>query len=381
MEFPDKADEVDSAEILLRRNRRRRQRLLFLVFGGAVGLVMLVIGSYQMLEFMDSTDFCGRLCHDVMYPEFTTYEASPHSRVECVDCHVGSGASYLVKSKASGVPQMFASLFNTFSRPISTPVENLRPARETCEACHWPEKFSGDLVRTHRSYLPDEENTEQVDTRIFKVGGGGFDSAEGIHWHIGAEVWYLPLDDKRREIAWVGVEVEGGGLQVYVDPKLADEATPERLAAEKRLMDCADCHNRATHIFYSPEELIDMALAEGSIDLSLPFIKREGLEALDPANPSLEQAIERVRAIEEFYRTSYPEVHAENEDLIDRAIVELEEVARLTTFAEMKVDWQTHFDFVSHEGCFRCHGELIAVSGDQKGEPIDAGCNLCHDIL
>jgi len=381
METEDSPKEVDNPETLLRQTRRRRRRLLFLVLGGAMGLIMLVMAGYGSLEFMDSTDFCGRLCHEVMYPEYTVYEASPHSKVDCVECHVGSGASYIVKSKAGGVPQIIASLFNTYDRPISTPVENLRPARETCEQCHWPERFSGDLVRVHRSYLEDEENTEEIDTRIFKVGGGEFDTARGIHWHIGANVWYLPLDEKRQAIGWVGVEDGAGDLQVYIDPDEAEQATPQNLAEGKRLMDCVDCHNRSTHIFYSPEELIDMALAQGRIDPSLPFIKREGLNVLDPPNPSLDEAISRVRSIEEFYGTFYPEIYTERKELVNEAIAELEEIAKLTTFPDMKVDWKTHADNLSHDGCLRCHGKLLAVAGGQKGEPVSIDCDLCHELL
>ena len=30
------------------------------------------------------------------------------------------------------------------SMPIPSPVHELRPARETCEQCHWPQRFTGD---------------------------------------------------------------------------------------------------------------------------------------------------------------------------------------------------------------------------------------------
>jgi len=361
--------------------RRHREKLLFLMFAGAIGIILLVIGGYQLIEFMDSTSFCGRLCHEVMYPEYTAYQASPHSRVACTECHVGSGADYLVKSKISGIPLIFTTIAGNYDRPIPTPVENLRPARETCEQCHRPDRFAGDLVRVHTTYAADETNTEKVDTRILRVGGGESEVAQDIHWHIAAKVWYLPIDKKRQEIAWVGVEDEAGGLIEYVDPDKVAEVTPQRLAEKKRLMDCVDCHNRATHIFRSPEELIDMALAQGKIDKTLPYIKKLGLEALDPPNPSLEQAFTKVEALEEFYRTSYPQVYQERREAIDKAIEELKEIARLTTFPKMKVTWKTYIDNLGHQespGCFRCHGKLVAAADDQEGEVIDADCQLCH---
>ncbi len=365
----------------IERSKRHREKLIFLMSAGAVGIILLVIGGYQLMEFMDSTAFCGRLCHQVMYPEYTTYQASPHSRVSCSECHVGSGADYLVRSKVSGIPLVSTTVFGTYDRPIPTPVENLRPARETCEQCHRPERFAGDLVRVHTTYATDENNTKKVDTRVLRVGGGELEAARDIHWHIAAKVWYLALDRERQEIGWVGVEDSNGELAEYIDPDKAPEISPQRIENEKRLMDCMDCHNRATHIFRSPEELIDMALAQGKIDDSLPFIKREGLNALDPPNPSLAQAITNVEAIKEFYRTSYPQIYEEKEETIDEAIKELKEIARLTTFPDMKVSWKTYIDNIAHQespGCLRCHGKLVAKAGDQKDKVIDAGCDSCH---
>ena len=361
--------------------KRHREKLLFLMFAGAIGIILLVIGGYQLMEFTDSDAFCGRLCHEVMYPEYTAYQASPHARVTCSECHVGSGAGYLVKSKLSGIPQFTAVLFSTYERPIPTPVENLRPARETCEQCHRPERFAGDLVRVHTTYATDEANTEQVDTRVLRVGGGEAEVARDIHWHIAAKVWYLAIDEKRQEIGWVGVEDSNGKLSEYVDLDRAAEISSERIENEKRLMDCMDCHNRATHIFRSPEELIDMALAQGKIDSSLPFIKREGLNALDPPNPTLAQAITKVETIKEFYRISYPQIYEEKEQAIDKTLRGLKEIARLTTFPDMKVSWKTYPDNIAHQefpGCLRCHGKLVATTGDQKGKAIDATCESCH---
>lgn len=365
----------------MERLRQHREKLLFLMFAGAMGIILLVVGGYQLMQFLDSTDFCGRLCHQVMYPEYTAYQASPHSRVNCVECHVVPGASWLVKSKVNGVPQIVAITLGTYSSPISTPVENLRPAQETCEQCHWPQRFAGDLVRVRRHYLPDEKNTEQVDSRVLRVGGGAFETARDIHWHIGAKVWYLPLDGERQEIGWVGVGRGDGELTGYINADKKAEVTPERIKDDKRLMDCVDCHNRATHIFYSPDELIDMAIAQGRIDRDLPFIKREGLKALDPPNSSLDEAGKKVAAIEEFYRTDYPQVYEEKGEAIARATSELNNIARLTTFPDMKVDWNTYPDNIGHlqwPGCFRCHGKLVATTGEQQGQIIDANCTLCH---
>jgi nitrate/TMAO reductase-like tetraheme cytochrome c subunit len=361
--------------------KQRRDKLIFLSFSGAISIILLVIGGYQLIEFTDSTAFCGELCHTVMKPEYNAHQASPHARVTCSECHVGSGASYLVRSKVTGIPLIFSTVFNRYDRPISAPVENLRPARETCEQCHWPDRFTGDIVRVHTTYAADEANTVSVDTRVFKVGGGEAEVAGDIHWHIGADVWYLPLDEKRQEIGWVGVEESDGQWREYIDSSRAVDITPDRIEDEKRLMDCMDCHNRATHIFNSPDDLIDNALTRGTIDKSIPFIKRESVNALDPPSTSISEAFSKVESIREFYITSYPSVYEKQSGSIDTAIAELKEIALLTTFPHMNVTWLTHPDSLGHQewpGCFRCHGELIETSGERAGKVIEARCSLCH---
>lgn len=170
----------------------------------------------------------------------------------------------------------------------------------------------------------------------------------------------------------------------YIDPKRATDVTLQRIKKEKRLMDCVDCHNRATHIFYSPEQLIDTALAQGTIDKTLPFVKRESLKLLDPASPSLEEALARVETIRQFYRINYPQITVTKQAELAALVEELKEIARLTVFPHMRVDWKTHIDNLAHQeypGCFRCHGQLIATSGAAKGATIDAKCESCHYAL
>ena len=358
---------------------RQRRRLAFFVVAGVTETVLLSIGGFRVARFMDTPRFCGQVCHQVMEPEFTAYQVSPHARVACVSCHIGSGESWLVRSKISGTRQVIAVLLNSYHRPIPTPVEHLRPARETCEVCHWPQKFSGDVVRTRSRFAEDEANTPAVSTIILKVGGAGPGRSSGIHWHVAALVWYMPLDEKRQEIPWVGVEGNERELTQYFEPNQRIE--PQDIEKKKRLMDCVDCHNRATHIFRSPAALLDQALALGTIDPALPYIKREGLKALEPPSPSRAEAFNRVEALEGFYRASYPQVYDEKKEALARSLGELREMALLTTFPEMRVTWQTHPDNLGHSqwpGCFRCHGKLAEPA---SGKKISADCNLCHQFL
>ncbi|MCK7528200.1 MAG: NapC/NirT family cytochrome c [Ignavibacteriales bacterium] len=117
-----------------------KKRAMFVTF--SVGTIVLMLfsafGSFKAYEYTETDEFCGTICHSVMEPEYTAYLDSPHSRVGCVGCHIGSGTSWYVKSKFSGAYQVYSVLFNKYSRPIPTPVEALRPAIGTCEQCHTP---------------------------------------------------------------------------------------------------------------------------------------------------------------------------------------------------------------------------------------------------
>ena len=69
---------------------------------------------------------------------------------------MGPGASWYVRSKLSGAYELYSDTFKKYSRPITTPVHNLRAAQETCEECHWPEKFFGAQLKTITHYGYDE---------------------------------------------------------------------------------------------------------------------------------------------------------------------------------------------------------------------------------
>lgn len=401
----------------IRRWLTLKHILLLLLLTG-VGLLLIALGTYEILLATESSAFCGTVCHVPMYPEYTTYQASPHSTVACTGCHVGAGSYNLINSKARGVPQIFMVLTNSYPRPILL-AKSLRPARETCEKCHTPSKFTGFLLQTSEFFSIDEANTRQSGTIILQVGGGTTGVASGIHWHTAATVWYLPMDAERLGIGWVMVEKDGI-VKEYINPAFAGEVNFARIDAEKRRMDCVDCHNRASHIFRSPNDLIDQAMQEGSIDAEIPYIKREALNAVGSPSPSLNAAEAKVSALRQFYENSYPQFYAsaDNVTKIDQALNKLNEIAKLTTFPEMRVDWNTHPDHSGHnqppdewlagldlsfnnwqnnqsEGCFRCHGVLLPATrtaagfsyaalpetGAEGEKPLDANCNLCHYSL
>lgn len=364
-----------------------RHRSIFGAFAGVAILFLLLsaVGSYRAYEFTDSVSFCGQLCHNVMNPEFTAYSASPHARVRCVDCHVGPGATFYVRSKLSGLRQVYAATFNTFPRPIPTPVESLRPAQETCEQCHWPEKFYGAQYKEITHYGNDEKNTPRRIRMLIKTGGGSPTTGltTGIHWHmnIANEVWYIATDNKRQVIPWVRVKDRQGRITEY----LAKDSTlkpADIQKAEKRRMDCVDCHNRPTHIYVPPDRAVDNSILAGHIDSTLPFIKQQAVTVLTQNYPTTEAALEGIATdLDRFYLTKYPDLYKTRQQTVKDAIAEVQRIFQTTIFPEMHLDWRTHPDNIGHfyfQGCFRCHdGQHVSV----EGKVIRKDCDTCHTIL
>ncbi|MCL4458605.1 MAG: cytochrome C [Chloroflexi bacterium] len=363
-----------------------RQQQTFALFAVATVFILALLGtvSYQSTEFMDSVTFCGQTCHTVMKPEYTAYLRSPHARVPCTSCHIGPGASWFVKSKLSGTYQIIATLFNTYPHPIPVPIKDLRPARETCEKCHWPEKFYSDKMMVFNRYASDEKNTEQKIFLLVKTGGGNERTgvSMGIHWHMNIrnEIRYIATDPERQNIPWVQVKSPNGEITEYMST--ASPLTPQQIqAAEKRDMDCMDCHNRPTHIFYPPGRAVDDALGAKRIDVSLPYIKKKAVEALTTPYSTTEQAMEGIaRAIDSYYKTSYPDIYAAKGKAIQTAITSLQQIYRENVFPSMKVTWDTYWDNIGHvdsPGCFRCHD---GKHRSADGRIIRLECNICHSI-
>jgi hypothetical protein len=333
---------------------------------------------------MDSTQFCGLTCHTVMAPEYTAHIDSPHSRVACVECHIGPGAPWFVRSKLSGTRQLLAVAFHTYSRPIPTPVRQLRPARETCEQCHWAQKFHGDKFVVRTRYADDEKNTPSTTVLVLKIGGKGSRGATGIHGrHLDTtdRISYLATDEHRQVIPRVTYVGDDGKAVEYVSTEV--KATPDLLArAEHRKMDCVDCHNRPTHAFELPERAVDRALSEGGISLQLPFVKKKAVELLRAEYLDQSMAQQRIATgLTEFYRSRYPETYINHRDLVESAAHAVEAIYRRNAFPEMKVTWGTYPNNLGHEdfpGCFRCHDDSHRAA---DGRTITQDCTACHTIL
>jgi nitrate/TMAO reductase-like tetraheme cytochrome c subunit len=333
-------------------NPKTRGMFLFVVVASIFLMGLISTVSYQAYHFTESVAFCGELCHSVMEPEYTAYQGSPHARVTCAECHVGSGAGWYVRSKLAGIYQIYSILFHKFPRPIPTPVHSLRPAQETCEQCHWPEKFFGAQLKVITRFGHDEKNNVHQIRSLLRTGGGSPTSGitAGIHWHmnIANEVWYGAADPQLQKIPWVRIKDNQGKVTEYFDRTAS--LTPEQTKKlDIRRMDCMDCHNRPSHIFRDPDGAMDLALLGGRIDRNLPYIKREAVRALSQDYQSKEQATKGIATtLDSFYVKQYPQIYPEKREVIQKAVAEVQKIYRTNIFPEMKVDWRTHSDNIGH---------------------------------
>jgi nitrate/TMAO reductase-like tetraheme cytochrome c subunit len=366
-------------------NANSRRAFFSFIALSMVFVFMSAFGSYRAFEHTESVAFCGTTCHETMKPEFVAFQASSHARLRCVDCHVGAGAEWYARSKITGAYQLYAVAFNKVPKPITTPVHNMRPARDTCEQCHWPAKFYGNQMKVFSSYAYDEQNTPRRLQMLINVGGGdpATGPVAGIHWHMSLanEITFVSTDDHRQVIPWVRMKDRQGNVTEYSDrtrPLSADKIA----AADKRRMDCIDCHSRPAHIYLPPDVAVDQALAAGKLDPSIPYLKRKAVEVLSnqyETTPAAQSAI--ASGLNDFYRTNYPDVYAQKQDAIKGAVTEVQRIFQTYFFPEMKTDWQTHTNNIGHlysSGCFRCHdGEHVS----NTGKVISNNCNVCHTMI
>jgi hypothetical protein len=366
---------------------KETHRNAFVIFsvGTTVFLLLSALGSYEAFTFTESVEFCGTICHTVMKPEYTAYQNSPHAKVPCVECHVGAGADWYMRSKLSGLYQVYSVTLHKYPTPIGTPISNLRPARETCERCHWPNKFYGQKLVMKKYYLADEQNTPWQINMAVKIGPShsAYGLQEGIHWHINPNVSieYKASDVQRQSIPWVKhIDKLTGAVTVFQDTEHPLEKH-EFDSLQTRTVDCMDCHNRPSHNYLPPQVFVDQAMEAGTISKTLPFIKKLALDLSAKEYGSSDSARDGIRqGVDEFYRTSYPGLYDSNRTLIASAATGIVNEYGKNIFPEMKVRWSAYPTNIGHmefNGCFRCHDGNHKSS---EGKVISNDCNLCHTI-
>jgi hypothetical protein len=353
-------------------------RLLPFAMMGGLTLTMLSGGIYGW-TYTNSSEFCGTACH-TMPPEYDTYLRSPHARVQCVECHIGRDViTTQFTRKAGDLSHVVATLTNHYEFPIYS--KGMRPARESCEPCHFVEKFSDDRLREVRQYQDDKDNTAETTYLVLKTGGGTKREGlgRGIHWHIENTVRFIALDPLQQEIPYVRVIDDEGKVTEYYD--VTSGVTPEDVAGQfLETMDCITCHNRVTHTVVRPEEAVDQALRKKLIPEDLPFLRREAVALLSQKFEEPGTPLMPISSLADFYGRQYPELYAERQEEIRQTIAVLEDIRTQIIFPEQRLDWDTHPDNLGHTdapGCFRCHGGKHFTP---SGEAIRLECNLCHAI-
>lgn len=354
-----------------------RRWMLIFIAATVVNIVVIAGATYKGVHVMESVEFCGLACHSVMQPEYTAHARSPHSRVACAECHIGPGADWFVKSKLDGAWQLVSVAFDLYPTPVPTPLHDLRPARETCEQCHWPTKFVGDKLKVISHYADDEQNTELTTALLLKVGGSSGNRSHGIHWHVdpGVQIRYRS-DETREEIYEVEFTHEDEPTVTYSDRKAPAEG------GIWRAMDCVDCHNRPSHIYQSPGPAIDEAILSGLIDKSLPFVKRESLRIIDAEYEPHEAAREAISTqLTAFYTDNYAELATERAANIGTTADVLGDLYSVNVFPDMNVWWDTYPNHIGHvqsDGCFRCHKRSMRTENRTQ---ISNDCDSCHVLL
>ena len=374
------------SELLKRKTVRRRLGIIF----GLTMLNILLLGGvgHEAVSFMDTPQFCGTVCHSIMQPEYDAYLRSPHARVACVECHIGSGASWAVKSKLDGLRQVYGALTGEYHRPIPTPVHTLRPARDTCEQCHWTAKFHGNRIAYREHFAKDEQSSPQMNVLLLKVGGENplTGRHEGIHWHVSpdVEVHYEALDDKRQVIGRIQVKRGDVIVAEYFPPGRTPD--DEDGVVEERLMDCVDCHNRPTHKFDGkPGDALDWAMGTRVLPRSLPYLRQVAEPVLARVDREREGVQEALAAdLRAAYQKEHPEVTPTDEQL-DEAAKGLATLYLRNVYPGMKIGWDTYPSYLGHGGepdgtvgCFRCHDDTHAT---KEGKKLSQDCDLCHELL
>ncbi len=352
------------------------------IFFAVMTFANLIIGSqvsYRAVEHMETVQFCGQSCH-VMKPEFTAHQQAPHLQVGCASCHIGSGATGWLKAKLSGTRQLMAVVFNSFPRPIESAMESNRlvSSKETCEQCHAREKLIGSRLRTITKYKDDEGNTRTDTVLMMLIGGGSQGGIHGAHLGPGIHIRYAAQDKKRQTIPWVEY-ANGNTSRSYLSAGVKSDAVRTLPVFE---MQCVDCHNRAAHQFEDPDQAVDQSIDSGLIAISLPFVKKTGVDLIKTVYQSDDEATRAIPAgLMSFYQQKYPALSAKRSDDIQSAGRALLAIYQRNVFPDLKITWGTYPNNLGHvnaPGCFRCHDGSHTTSASKT---IPQDCDTCHKAL
>ncbi len=379
---------------LIRRVRRKHVFQLILVLT-LINLIIFAFAGYRSIHFMESATFCGLTCHQVMSPEYTVYQRSHHSEVACVECHVGPGVGWLIKSKLDGTRQLAGVILDNYSRPIETPIHNMRPAEHICGECHSEESYQGNRVKVIQRYEPDENNTRTFSIINLQLGETSNEdqTMRGIHWHASKdhEIRFWSLDRRREQVIRVELTDEHGQKRVWTRPESAHTPADDGHQDDgqqddhqnMRVMDCVDCHNRPTHVFLPPDKALDDLLADGTIDPTIPWIRSLSYELITQTYESDEQAMEGIAQLPALYHERFEAAWDLYADKLEEIVPVLQDLHSTYIYPEMNIQWNTYPSLIGHptahtSACFRCHDGVLV---DAQGVGITNDCKSCHFVL
>jgi len=341
--------------------------------------ISLVIGGTYGWNYTNSPGFCADGCH-TMPPQGVTYEASPHANILCTECHIGRAfVGTQLSRKVQDIRELYSMVTASYEYPIRA--QHLFPARETCEQCHLPEKFSDDSLRKITHYAENTENTATTTYLIMKTGGGDERDGQGlgIHWHVANQVEYYATDTLKQDIPFVRVNNKDGTTTDYID--IESDFDIDTVDQSTLLqMDCITCHNRVSHDFKSPTSSVDSYMALDLISADIPDIRKKGVEILDREYTSQDEGLEAIAALQDEYKVEYAEFYTEHSDKVSAAIDALQTIYQGTVYHDQKINWETYPNNIGHvesPGCFRCHD---GKHFNEEKEAVRLECNICHSI-
>jgi hypothetical protein len=343
------------------------RRVLFVILLlTVVNLGVVTLAGLGAVHYMETTEFCGQVCHAPMRPEATAHKLGPHAQVRCVSCHVSPGAAGALRAKRNGTRQLYLVMRGTYERPIPTPARGLPYATDTCANCHQPGYSMADVTKVFRAYDDDEANTETATTIVLY--------RNRIHWHARGDVRveYVASDEKRETIPYTRVTEPGGKVTEYFAPGVTS-----RPAGELRTMDCLDCHSRPAHTMAASADLVvDRAIGSGAVSRELPFVRRELIAALSASYPDESAAVAGIAShLTNFYKSQ----SSAKPELLARAIETGQQLFRNNVFPDMKITWGTYRNQLGHTGdvpgCLRCHDDEKKAA---DGRLVRQDCDLCH---
>ncbi|MED4227220.1 cytochrome c3 family protein [Neobacillus cucumis] len=133
------------------KNPVNRWKLLFV---SLVGCIVVFGGGYGVLQFTNSPSFCSS-CHE-MQPEYTSFTASAHNQISCVQCHIKSGTVNMLTHKVKSLKEVYYHVTGVPKQIVQTEEEAV--SSQNCLQCHSKNRLvtaSGDLKVNHKGHIEE----------------------------------------------------------------------------------------------------------------------------------------------------------------------------------------------------------------------------------